>query len=458
MSNAAALDLMQAYDLALVNDPAYKVATKEFEAGDANKIIGRAGLLPQLSANFYQASNNTRISQAGYNTTNSTYASTNGGVQLTQALINLNAWASSKQGYAQADMAKSKFVHNSQELLVRTTQAYTEVLFYRDQIGYYTAQRDAYKEQVVINERRLKAGDGTVTEVLETKASYELAEVQVIEAKDNLENAKRKLEAMMGVKLNSAAEVKKLGAHFKVLPVTMAFDQWQEAALSGNAEITASKSNEEAAKQEYNKNLSNHAPVISAIAQYNQQTSYYISTINQNANSTMFGVQATWQLSNGGQTYGLTKQSYANWEKAQADTEAIRSRVITELRRQYDLVVSSKQKVAALERAVESGSELTKAMRKSVQAGERISVDVLLAEKGLATAQKDLAQAKYTYLATTLKLKQLAGNLTVQDLEQIASNFERDANAPKVTALEPRQETETRVTVHQLVLPDLITR
>ena len=172
----------------------------------------------------------------------------------------------------------------------------------------------------------------------------------------------------------------------------------------------------------------------------------------------MIGVQATWQLSNGGQTYGLTKQANANWEKAQADTEAVRSRVITELRRQYDLVVSSRQKVAALERAVESGSELTKAMRKSVQAGERISVDVLLAEKVLVTAQKDLAQAKYSYLAATLKLKQLAGNLTVQDLEVVASNFERDANAPKVTALEPQQVAQATVTVHKLVLPDLLAR
>jgi protease secretion system outer membrane protein len=458
MSNANALDLMQAYDLALVNDPAYKVATKEFEAGDANRIIGRAGLLPQVSANFYQASNATRISQTGYSTTNMTYPSTNGGVQLTQALVNLNAWASAKQGYAQADMARSKFVHNSQELLVRTTQAYTEVLFYRDQITYYTAQRDAYREQVTINERRLRAGDGTVTEVLETKASFELADVQVIEAKDNLENARRKLEAMMGVKLNSATEVKKLSTNFKVSPVAMTFDQWQDTALSNNAEIAAAKNSEEAAKQEYNKQISNNAPVISAIAQYNQQSSYYVSTINQTANSTMVGVQATWQLSNGGQTYGLTKQANANWEKAQADTEAVRSRVITELRRQYDLVVSSRQKVAALERAVESGSELTKAMRKSVQAGERISVDVLLAEKVLVTAQKDLAQAKYTYLASTLKLKQLAGNLTVQDLEVVAGNFERDANAPKVTALEPQQVATSTVTVHKLVLPDLLAR
>lgn len=458
MSNANALDLMQAYDLALVNDPAYKVATKEFEAGDANRIIGRAGLLPQVSANFYQASNSTRISQTGYSTTNMMYPSTNGGVQLTQALINLNAWASAKQGNAQADAAKTKLVHNSQELLVRTTQAYTEVLYFRDQITYFTAQRDAYKEQLTVNERRLKAGDGTVTEVLETKASYELADVQVIEARDNLENAKRKLEAMMGVKLNTATDVKKLSNNFKVLPVSMPFDQWQDAALSNNAEIATAKNSEESAKQEYNKNRSNNAPVISAVAQYNQQSSYYVSTINQTANSTMLGVQATWQLSNGGQTYGLIKQSFANWEKAQADTEAVRSRVITELRKQYDLVVSSKQKVSALERAVESGTELTKAMRKSVQAGERISVDVLLAERVLATSQKDLAQAKYAYLAATLKLKQLSGNLTVQDLEQVAGNFERDPSAPKVTALEPQQVAQAKVTVHELILPDLLAR
>lgn len=458
MSNANALDLMQAYDLALVNDPAYKVATKEFEAGDANKIIGRSGLLPQVSANYYQATNNSRISQAGYATYNSNYPSTNGGVQLTQALVNLNAWASAKQGYAQADAAKTKYIHNSQELLVRVTQAYTEVLYYRDQIAFATAQRDAYKEQLTVNERRLKAGDGTITDVLETKASYELADVQVIEAKDNLETARRKLEAMMGVKLNSTNDVKKLGSAFKVQPTPMTFAQWEDTALNSNAEIQTAKHNEVVAEQEYKKNISNNAPVINAVAQYNQQSSYYISTISQTANSSMVGVQATWQLSNGGQTYGLTKQSYANWEKAQADTEAIRSRVITDLRKQYDLVVSSRQKVAALERAVESGTELTKAMRKSVQAGERISVDVLLAEKVLATAQKDLSQAKYAYLSATLKLKQLAGNLTVQDLEQVAGNFERDPNAPKVTALEPQQVANSSVTVHELILPDLLAR
>lgn len=454
-----ALDLMQAYDLALTNDPSYRSATKEFEAGDANRIIGRSGLLPQLSANYSNANNTSKINQPNTGIYSQRYPSNNGTIQITQALINLQAWASAKQGYAQADVAKSKLVYNSQDLLIRTLQTYTEVLNYQDQIEYFTTQRNAYKEQLTINERRLKAGEGTVTDVLETKASYELSEVQLIEAKDNLANTKRKLEAMTGVTINSAADIKKLSKSFKVSNLPTQFDDWKESALSNNAEIQASKHSEEVAHQEYKKQLTNNAPTLNAVASWNQQNSAYTSTISQQSNTSMVGVQATWVLSNGGQTMGLMKQSYANWEKAQADTEVVQNRIVTELRKQYDAVVSSKQKVASLERAVESATELTKAMRKSVQAGERISVDVLLADKTRANAEKDLAQAKYAYLAAVLKLKQLAGNLNVQDLEQVATNFERDPNAPKVTTQAPQQLADNAsVIVHELILPDLLVK
>ena len=455
-----ALDLMQAYDLALTNDPSYRAATKEFEAGDANRIIGRSGLLPQVSASYSNANNSSRINQPNTGIYTQNYPSNNGTIQITQALINLQAWASAKQGYAQADMAKAKLVYNSQDLLIRTLQTYTEVLNYQDQIEYLTTQRNAFKEQLTINERRLKAGDGTVTDVLETKASFELAEVQLIEAKDNLANTKRRLEAMTGTTINSAADIKKLSKSFKVANVLPAqFDDWKESALSNNAEIQATKHSEEVAHQEYKKQLTNNAPTLNAVASWNQQNSAYTSTISQQSNTSMIGVQATWVLSNGGQTMGLMKQSFANWEKAQADTEVVQNRIVTELRKQYDAVVSSKQKVASLERAVESATELTKAMRKSVQAGERISVDVLLADKTRANAEKDLAQAKYAYLAAVLKLKQLAGNLNVQDLEQVATNFERDPNAPKVTAQAPQQLADNAsVTVHELILPDLLVK
>ena len=56
-----ALDLMNAYEAALRNDPVFRAAIKENEASQANFTVGRAGLLPQISGSGTQMSNESRI-------------------------------------------------------------------------------------------------------------------------------------------------------------------------------------------------------------------------------------------------------------------------------------------------------------------------------------------------------------------------------------------------------------
>lgn len=435
MMDAHALDLMNAYESALAHDPTFRAAIKDAEAGRANLEIGRSGLLPQLSANYYSAVNNSHVAQPQYGTfgqtviTNQAYPSNNSYFQITQALFNLQAVAQFRQGAAQANLAQARLVYNTQDLLIRVLQAYTDLLFSQDQYSYVAAQKEAFKEQLQVNTRRFEKGEGTITDTLETRASYEMADAQVIEARDGIENNKRKLEAITGIELHSASEVKPIFKSFRVQTLNpKAFELWKETALASNPEILASQHNEEVARQDMQKNVAGNYPTVSAVATWGQQNSYYISTINQQATTSTAGLQATWALFNGGQTTGLISQSRANFEKAQAQTDEARSRVLTELRKQYDATLSSEQKVAALNRAVESASELTKAMRKSVKGGERINLDVLLADKGLATAQRDLAQAKYNYLLSNLRLKQQAGNLTTEDLQMAASYFDRDQN------------------------------
>lgn len=435
-SQAYALDLMNSYEAALANDPTFRAAVKDAEAGRANLEISRAGLLPQLSANFYSAINNSHVSQPQYGNyggptviTNQAYPSNNSYFQVTQALFNMQAVASFRQGAAQANLAQARLAYNTQDLLIRVLQAYTDLLYARDQYSYVSTQKDAFKEQLQVNMRRFEKGEGTITDSLESRASYEMADAQSIEGRDVIENNKRKLEAITGVELKSAAEVKPIIKSFRVQPLNpRGFEAWKDMALAGNPEILAAQHSEEVARQDMQKNVAGNYPTISAVATWGQQNSYYISTINQQAVTSTAGIQAQWAIFNGGQTTGLISQSRANFEKAQAQTDEARSRVITELRKQYDAVFSSEQKVAALNRAVESASELTKAMRKSVKGGERINLDVLMADKGLATAQRDLAQAKYNYLLAYLRLKQQAGNLTSEDLQLVATYFERDQN------------------------------
>lgn len=434
-NSAHALDLMGAYEGALASDPTFRAAVMDAEAGRANLEIGRSGLLPQLSATYYSAVNQSKVAapkfgQYGGPTviTNQSYPSNNSYFQITQALFNMQAVANFRQGAAQANLAQARLVYNTQDLLIRVVQAYTDLLFGRDQYDYYIAQRNAFKEQMQVNMRRLEKGEGTITDVLETKAAYEMAEAQTIEARDVVENNKRKLEAIIGEPLKSAGDVRPLLKRFQVKPLNpKAFELWHERALASNPEILAAQHNEEVVRQDLQKSVAGNYPTINMVATWGQQNSYYISTINQNAVTSTAGIQATFPIFNGGQTTGLISQSRANFEKAQAQTAEARLRVITELRKQYDAVLSSELKVAALNRAVESATELTKAMRLSIKGGERINMDALLADKGLANALRDLAQAKYNYLLSCLRLKQQAGNLTSEDMQEVATYFDRDA-------------------------------
>lgn len=431
-----ALDLLHAYESALGNDPLFRAAVKEHQAGQANRVIGRAAVMPKIGLNYNQYANNSQISGpiitgGPDNSTTRAYPSDMVQVQLTQPLFNLTALAQMRQGMAQGDMSEAKFVYQTQDLLVRVLQAYCDVLYAEDNLAYLKAQREAYKEQLKVNQRTYEKGEGTVTDALETRASYEMAEAQVIEAQDVLENNKRKLEAIIGNPIHSVADVKKLSENFRVTPLMpRAFELWREMALANNAELRASDHNVEVARQEYEKQKAAHYPTVAAVVGWNQQKSQTYTAINQQAVTSQAGVVISMPIFTGGEITGRTSQSMANFEKAQAERDSVRERIITELRKQYDLVNSSLQRIEALHRAVDSASELTKAMRKSVQGGQRINLDVLVADKGLATAKRDLAQAKYNYMLAQLRMKQQAGSLELNDLEKTALNFKRDDNRP----------------------------
>lgn len=431
-TQAQALDLMHAYEFALNNDPTFRGAVKDNEAGQANRVIGRAQLLPRINYSYWTAANNLKQSGPAYTggpnqTYNKAYPSDNQTAQLTQPIFDLGALARYRQGVAQGDFAEAKFAYQSQDLLVRTLQAYSDVLFAQDQLDYQTAERNAYQEQMRLNQRTFEKGEGTRTDLLESTASFSLAEAKVIEAQDNLENAKRKLEAMLGEPIKSAKEVKRLANNFKIQPIfPKAFEDWKELALGSNPELLAMQHQIEIARQTYQQNKAAHYPTVSGFVSWNQQKSYTVVTVSQESLQSMVGVSVNVPIFSGGETVGKTSQARAGYEKAQADFDATRDRIITELKKQFDLVSSSTQRVEALMRAVNSSSELTKAMRKSIQGGVRINLDALLADKAFATAQRDLAQAKYSYLLSVLKLKQQAGILTVEDLEKTATYFQLD--------------------------------
>jgi outer membrane protein, protease secretion system len=421
---ASALGLVQAYEAALQNDPAYRAAVHDNEAGQQYKVLGRSNLLPSLSASYATYKNRADFTQPtllGESTTHPEYTSSSSGIQLRQPLLNLDGFARYNQGVAQTNYSDAIFSARAQDLVIRLMSAYAEAKYAEDQLALATIQRDTFAEQRLVNERMFQKGEGTRTDVLETQSKYELAEAQLLEASDSLTNARNALAAIVG---SEVTQLDPLADGFKVKPMMPAsFEEWKAIALDRNAEIAAQRYNVEAAEQEIQKGRAGHAPRVDLIAGLNKASSETLTTRNQDSTVRSVGVQVSIPLYSGGSVSAATAQAVANHQKAKSDLDAKTSQVLVELRKQYSLLLSGAARIDALVKSVNSSRLQVQATQQSVKGGVRINLDVLNAQQQLYAAQRDLALARYNYLVSYLRLRFAAGTLSGEDLQTVAGYF-----------------------------------
>jgi protease secretion system outer membrane protein len=132
-------------------------------------------------------------------------------------------------------------------------------------------------------------------------------------------------------------------------------------------------------------------------------------------------VQLNIPLFAGGRVNALTGQAVANRERAQAELDAAVNEVLIEVRRQFMAVETGGSKIAAYEKAVDASAVAVEGTMRGMKAGIRTNTDVLDAERVMFVARRDLAQARYEYLANVLQLKAAAGVLSEKDVAEIAT-------------------------------------
>lgn len=428
------IGILDAYSLALEKDPTFRAAIKEKEAGDENENIGRAGLLPKISGNYQNSPKNWQTQKYPSSdifgdvtevTRRQQYRSYSSSITLTQPLFDYEAYARYKAGVAQTLMSDERYRSKFLELAVRVISAYVEVAYSKDQIALASAQKAAYKEQLALNDRLMGAGEGTITDVSETQARYSLAEAQEIEARDALDAAQRELEVIIGVPLNQLDELQTLRpGKFQVAPlIPSRFEEWQKIALENNPMLAASRHGVDAAKYEVERNRAGFMPQVQLYASHSENDSSSDNTVNQKYRTDSIGVQVSVPIYAGGGVSASTRQAAARYGQAMYEMDAQTGTTLNDLRKQFNLCISSRAKLAAYELAVKSATTQVTATRQSVLAGQRVNVDVLNAEQQLYSAQKDLASAKYTYIKAWVTLLSDSGTLDEHDVKRVAQYF-----------------------------------
>jgi outer membrane protein len=416
-TGAQAQSLVELYEAARGFDATYLSARSQFDASQAKAAQARAGLLPQ--AGLAAAANWARRDSSAA-ALEGTSNSQNVALSASQPLYRPTNKLTNDQAQLSIDIAKAQLETAEQDLIVRTTQAYFDVLAAEDTLTFVKAQKSAVSEQLASAKRNFEVGTTTVTDSREAQARFDLVLAQEIAAENDLRVKKLALDQLVG---KAGVAPKPLAAPVALPELSPADPQaWVNQAETRHPAVLQATKGFEIAQLETRKAEAGHLPTLDLVGQY--QIARAPSNTNPalgyvRTNTASVGVQFNMPLYTGGAVQNRVKETLALEDKARTDLEAAQRGVSQATRAAYFGVLSGQGQVKALEAAEASSQSALDANKLGYQVGVRINIDVLNAQSQLFQTKRDLAVARYNVLLGGLRLKQASGQLAAQDLQPI---------------------------------------
>ncbi len=418
---AWAADLLEVYRQALASDPVYSSARSGWTAAQEKLPQGRAGLLPQasLSASTQFNDRDLRFRNPGISGSQAQFNSNSASVSVSQPLFRKQNMVAYEQGKTQLVLADAQLASAGQDLILRSAQAYFEILLARDNVAFVQAQKTAIGQQLAQAKRNFEVGNATITDTHEAQARFDLVTSQEIAARNDLEVKNRALEQLIG---RTAPALAGLGARFSPLPPQpSSIEQWVEQARSSGLLVRIAQENLTLLNQEVERNRGAHYPTVDAFATLTESASGsgIQGGSGTDTTSKVIGLQLSLPLYQGGSVNSRVREALANEDKARQDLENARRSAELAARQGYLGVTSGIAQVHALEAALVSSQSSLDSTRLGQEVGVRTQVDVLNAQQQLFSARRDLAQARYNYILSLLRLTAATGELTEADLQRI---------------------------------------
>jgi outer membrane protein len=408
-----AQSLVELYDAARNFDASYQSAKSQYEANLSKAEQAKSALLP--SANLGVGVNRSRTDVSTNGQQSSTIDTQNATLSASQPLYRPANAASVEQGKISADIAKTQLLAADQDLIVRVSQTYFDVLASADNLNFVKAQKSAVSEQLASAKRNFEVGTATITDTREAQAKFDLVLAQEIAADNDLRVKKLALNQLTG---KVQAEPKQLLSPViieKIAPDDVA--GWVTQAETNHPSVTQAKLSLDVAQLETKKAQAGHKPTLDLVGNY-KITLYQVAT-DFRTHEASVGLSLNLPLFAGFATQNRIKETLALEDKARSDLEAAKRGVAQATRTAYFGVESGLGQVKALEAAEASSQSALDATKLGYQVGVRINIDVLNAQTALFDTKAKLAKSRYDVLVGGLKLRQANGTLKSDDLTAV---------------------------------------
>ena len=412
-----AQNLVALYEAARAFDAGYQSAQYQFEATVAKSEQARAGTLYKIDLTAgasISAIDNTLAGskQGGYDVQSATLSGS-------QPLYRPGNQIVFEQSKRQIDVEEQKLLAAEQDLVMKVSTAYFDVLASQDSLAYLLAQKAAVTEQLASAKRNFEVGTATITDTREAEARFDLVVAQEIAGRNDLQVKKLALDQLVG-KTNSAPLPVKLPLQLPpVQPSDVA--AWVQKSEEMHPTVRQSRLAFEVAQMEAKKAQAATLPTLDLTGNLNMANNNGTASLDASSRTTTAAVGLSFKmpLFSGYAIENRIKEALALEEKARTDLEAVKRSVAQASRAAFFGLLSGQGQVKALQAAEASSQSALDANKLGYQVGVRINIDVLNSQSQLFDTKAKLAKARYDVLLGGLKLHQASGILKAEDLKQV---------------------------------------
>ena len=409
-TSAIAETLSDIYSIAVKNDPVFLAAKANYKADKETLKQGRAVLLPQLagSANKLEPRDPTST-----NPDKTTYSAS-----LSQSLFNVPAWFQFKSANTMDQVAEATFAANQQDLIIRVSKTYFNVLRAYENKQTREAELSAISRQLEQTRERFEVGLLPITDVYEIQAIHDETAANNLEASGALDIAFEKLQSHTGQSHNKLSGLKE--GFIVASPEPIDVDAWVQFSLANNFTLKASQLAQQAANATATAAKAQHLPKITLSTDYSKRDiEPTLSSDGVITEQTSVNLNLTMPIFSGGLTSSQARQSSFKAKAAKHNYVATKRNTIQAARSTHQQVITNIARVKARTQAVKSAESAMKATQAGYEVGTRNIVDVLVAQRTLFQAKRNFSNARYDYILSMMRLKQVAGQLSPEDIFDI---------------------------------------
>ena len=405
------------YEAARAYDATYLAARAQAEAAEYRAAQAKSLGLPTLTGNVRGVARQIDLPRSDFNSNNALQTELNGRYPL----FNKANQASMEQAERTLIASKAELEAAEQDLIIRLTQAYFDVLAARDTVALAKTNKTAILEQLASAKRNFEVGTATITDTREAQSRADLATAEEIAAENDLLNRRIALAYLVGRR-----DVEPVPLVTPVVLPTIVprnVEEWVTVADTLHPQVTRARIAYEVAQLEIDKAKAGELPTVDAVATIgaNRAGGSSNQILPGTTRTGSVGVELNWPLYTGGAVQNRIKETVSLEQRSREEFENARRTVAQNTRVAYWGVQSGEARVKALE-AAESSSRLSlEATQLGYKVGVRVNIDELNAQTQLFQTQRDLFKSRYDVLVNSLRLRQASGQLTPNDLLAVNS-------------------------------------